>query len=108
MPMVTLMFAEPKMWPTTVGIMLKKPPTAMPATSTKRISTPRVLAKGQTRNMVVPSSDMDIKATFTEPILSLKKPEEMRPTAEAALNAATSPAPVLEDKPMDSANVGMQ
>jgi len=108
MPMVTLMFAEPKMWPTTVGIIEKNPPTATPATSTKRISTPRVLAKGQMRNMVVPSSDMDIKATFREPILSLRNPDEMRPTAEAALKAATSPAPVLEEMPMDSANVGMQ
>jgi hypothetical protein len=107
-PIVTLIFAEPKMCPTTVGIIEKKPPTATPATITKTISTPRVLAKGQIRNMVVPSNDIDIKATFTEPILSLKNPEEMRPTAEAALNAATSPAPVLEERPMDSANVGMQ
>ena len=108
MPIVTLMFAEPKMCPTTVGIIEKNPPTATPAMSTKTINTPRVLAKGQIRNMVVPSNDMDIKATFTEPILSLKNPEEMRPIAEAALNAATSPAPVPEDRPMDSANVGMQ
>lgn len=102
------MFAEPKMCPTTVGIIEKNPPTAKPATSTKRIRTPRVLANGQTRNIVTPSNDIDIKATFNEPILSLRNPDEMRPTAEAALNAATSPAPVLEDRPMDSANVGMQ
>jgi hypothetical protein len=108
MPIVTLIFAEPKMWPTTVGIIEKNPPTATPAMSTKTMSTPRELAKGQMRNMVVPSSDMDIKATFREPILSLRNPEEIRPTAEAALNAATSPAPVLEDRPIDSANVGMQ
>jgi hypothetical protein len=108
MPIVTLIFAEPKIWPTTVGIIEKNPPTATPATSTKRTRTPRVLAKGQTKNMVTPSNDMDIKATFSEPILSLRNPDEMRPTAEAALKAATSPAPVLEDRPIDSANVGMQ
>lgn len=108
MPMVTLMFAEPKMCPTTVGIMETIPPTVNPDTRTKRIGTPKVLAKGQTTNMVVPRIPKDAQRTFREPNLSLIKPQLIRPRAEAALKPATNPAPVALDRPIDSAKVGMQ
>lgn len=88
--------------------MDKKPPTAMPPSNTKTIVTPSVLAKGHTTNILVPSNAMDVNKTFRAPTLSLKTPEPIRPTADAALNAAAIAAPVLEDKPMDSANRGMQ
>lgn len=75
---------------------------------TKRILTPSDVAKGQTRNMLAPSSVSDIDKTFRAPSLSLSDPEPILPTAEAALNAAASPAPVLGEKPTDLANKGMQ
>lgn len=106
--MVTLIFAEPKRWPTTVGNIETIPPTVKPEIRTNRIVTPRVLAKGQITNMLVPSSANDVQRTFRDPTLSLMNPEVMRPTAEAALNPATSPAPVLLERPIDSAKVGMQ
>lgn len=107
-PMVTLMFAEPNMCPTTVGIMETIPPTVNPDTRTKRINTPNVLANGQTTNIQVPRSPKDAQRTFKEPNLSLMKPQLMRPRAEDALKPATSPAPVALDRPIDSAKVGMQ
>ena len=75
---------------------------------TKRIVTPRVLANGQITNMLAPSSAKDVHSTLRDPTLSLMNPEAMRPTAEDALKPATSPAPVLLERPMDSAKVGMQ
>ena len=108
MPMVTLMFAEPKRWPTTVGNIDTIPPTVNPEMRTKRIVTPRVLAKGQITNMLVPSSAREVQRTLRDPTLSLMKPEAIRPTAEDALNPATRAAPVLLDRPIDSAKVGMQ
>jgi len=108
MPMVTLMFAEPKRWPTTVGNMDTIPPTVNPEMSTKRIVTPRVLANGQMTNMLVPSSAREVHRTLMGPTLSLMNPEVIRPTADAALKPATSPAPVLLERPIDSAKVGMQ
>jgi hypothetical protein len=108
MPIVTLIFAEPKIWPTTVGIMETIPPTVNPEMRTKRIVTPRVLANGQITNMLVPSSAKDVQRTFSGPTRSLMKPEVMRPRAEAALNPATSPAPIPLERPIDSAKVGMQ
>ena len=108
MPIVTLMFADPKRWPTTVGNMDTMPPTVNPEMRTKTMTTPRVLANGQITNMLVPSSAREVTRTLREPTLSLMKPEAMRPTAEEALKPATSPAPVLLERPIDSAKVGMQ
>ena len=108
MPMVTLMFAEPKRCPTTVGNIDTIPPTVNPEMRTKRIVTPRVLAKGQITNMLVPSKAREVMRTLRDPTLSLMNPEAMRPTAEDALNPATNPAPVLLERPMDSAKVGIQ
>ena len=108
MPMVTLMFAEPKRWPTTVGNMETIPPTVYPEMRTKTTVTPRVLANGQITNMLVPSRARHVTRTLRDPTLSLMKPEAMRPTAEDALNPATSAAPVLLERPIDSAKVGMQ
>jgi hypothetical protein len=107
-PMVTLMLAEPNIWPTTVGIMETIPPTVNPEMRTKRIVTPRVLANGQITNMLVPSSPKEKMRTFKGPTLSLMKPEVMRPRADDALKPATRPAPTPLDRPIDSAKVGMQ
>ena len=108
MPIVTLMFAEPKRWPTTVGNIDTIPPTVNPEMRTKRIVKPRVLANGQMTNMLVPSRAREVTRTLRDPTLSLMNPEVMRPRAEDALNPATSPAPVLLERPIDSAKVGMQ
>jgi hypothetical protein len=64
MPMVTLILAEPNIWPTTVGIMETIPPTVNPEMRTKRIVTPRVLANGQITNMLVPSSPKEVMSHF--------------------------------------------
>jgi hypothetical protein len=107
-PIVTLMLAEPNIWPTTVGIMETIPPTVNPEMRTNRIVTPRVLANGQITNMLVPSSPKQATRTFKGPTLSLMKPEVMRPKADDALKPATKPAPTPLDRPIDSAKVGMQ
>jgi hypothetical protein len=107
-PMVTLILAEPNIWPTTVGIIETTPPTVNPEMRTKRIVTPRVLANGQITNMLVPSSPKEVMRTFKGPTLSLMKPEVMRPKADDALKPATRPAPTPLDRPIDSAKVGMQ
>lgn len=108
MPMMRLMFAEPKMWPTAVGIVEKKLPTVMPATITKTIKGPNELAKGHMRNMLAPSKIKAVKRTFRGPRRSQRRPEPMRPRAEAALKAAVRLAPVLDDSPRELAKVGTQ
>lgn len=84
------------------------PPTVNPEIRTKRIVTPKVLANGQITNMLVPRSAREAQRTLRDPTLSLMKPEAMRPMAEDALKPATNAAPVLLERPMDSAKVGMQ
>lgn len=107
-PMVTGILAEPNILPTTVGMVEKKPPTKMPLAITKAAVTPSVVEKGHITHMLNPSSMSVINKTLSAPNLSLRMPDTMRPTADAKLNPAVSPAPVLEDRLIDVEKRGMQ
>ena len=91
--------ALPKTLLTTVGIVEKKPPLAAPLMRTKMMSGPRECDAGQIASMLMPVKISDTMRVLTAPIRSQAKPHMIRPTADARVKPATSPAPVLEDRP---------
>ena len=102
------MLADPKTWPTAVGMREKKPPTKIPLSMTKTTSTARLVERGQSMTKVRPNSVSEENKTFKEPSRSLSHPDAIRPTADAKLNPAARPAPTLGDRPIDLANSGRQ
>lgn len=95
-PIATDTRAEPKTLPTTVGMVAKNPPFAMPLMITKMISGPREIETGQRTSMLNAVSKREMNSVFRGPSLSLLKPQRSRPTADEKLKAATRPAPALE------------
>jgi hypothetical protein len=100
-PMAIETRADPKTLPTTVGIVEKKPPFDMPFMMTKTTIGASVVEIGHRASMLNAVRESDMKSTFSAPNLSQRIPQQMRPTAEAKLNPATRPAPVLDERPMD-------
>ncbi|KAF6797516.1 hypothetical protein CSOJ01_12964 [Colletotrichum sojae] len=93
--------ADPNTFPTTVGIVEKKPPLETPFTMTKTTIGPRLVDAGQMASMLTADRSMDTRSTLSAPRASHSTPQQIRPTAEEKLNPATSPAPVEEESPMD-------
>jgi hypothetical protein len=103
MPIATLTRAEPKTEPTTVGIVEKKPPFAAPLITTKSTSGVRDVETGQMASTLTALRRRARKRTFTGPMRSLANPHPNRPSAEEKLKPATSPAPVLAERPTEEA-----
>jgi hypothetical protein len=101
MPIATPTRAEPKTFPTTVGIVEKKPPFAMPLMITKAISGPRELERGHITIKLTALRRRVMKSVVNEPNLSHAKPDPRRPIAEQKLKAASRPAPADEGRPSD-------
>ena len=108
MPIAVETLAEPKTFPTTVGIVEKKPPFEMPFKITKAIKGPKLVEAGHKASMLSPVIMSDISKVLRAPSLSHNMPQPIRPTADEKLNPATSPAPVPDDKPIDFAYSGMK
>ncbi|GMF70098.1 unnamed protein product [Aspergillus oryzae] len=102
MPIATDTRAEPNTFPTTVGMVEKKPPLPIPLIITKTINGPMDVETGQRISMLRALSKRDMNRVFSGPSLSLQKPHISLPTAEEKLNAATTPAPTPEFIPIDS------
>jgi hypothetical protein len=102
MPMAMETRADPNTSTTTVGIVEKKPPFDMPFTRTKTIIGPSVVETGQITSILRAVSVKEMSSVLREPILSHSMPELIRPTAEAKLNPATRPAPVVDERPIDA------
>lgn len=94
--------AEPNTFPTTVGMVEKNPPLAIPLIMTKTINGPMDVETGQRISMLRALSKSDMNRVFNGPSRSLQKPHISLPTAEEKLNAATIPAPTPEVIPIDS------
>jgi hypothetical protein len=101
MPIATVTRAEPKTFPTTVGMVEKKAPFAMPLTMTNTASGAKVVEAGQRASMLNVVRRREVESVFSAPNESHSRPERIRPTAEAKLKPARRPAPVLVDSPMD-------
>lgn len=106
MPMTTGTLVEPKVFPTTVGIVEKKPPFAMPLIMVKTINGPREVEKGHNIIMLSALNRREINSVFNGPKKSQQSPQSSLPSAEEKLNAATMPAPVLDDIPSEAVNKG--
>jgi hypothetical protein len=96
MPIATDTRADPNKFPTTVGMVAKKPPLATPLIITKTIRGPRELETGQSTNMLTALSRREANRVFSGPILSQLRPQIRQPIADEKLKAATRPAPALE------------
>lgn len=98
--MATDTLAEPNTFPTTVGIVEKKPPLPAPLMTTNTAKGASVVEAGQRASILRAVSINEMKRVLSAPILSHRRPQIMRPTAEEKLNPARSPAPVLVDSPI--------
>ena len=99
MPIATDTRADPNTFPTTVGMVEKKPPLPAPLMMTKTARGARVVEAGQRASILRALSIRDRKRALSAPILSQSTPQRMRPTAEEKLNPATRPAPALVERP---------
>lgn len=108
MPMATVTRAEPKQLPTTVGMVEKKPPFAIPLTTLNTASGARVVDTGQTASILTAARLSARKSALREPILSHRMPLKILPMADAKLKPASKPAPVAELRPIALANKGMK
>ena len=100
-PIATDSLAEPKTFPTTVGMVAKNDPFDAPFTTTNRIIGPRVVETGHNASMLMALRENAMNSVFSGPSLSQRKPEKIRPMADEKLNPETRPAPVLDDRPID-------
>ena len=100
MPMAMGTRADPNTFPTTVGMVEKNPPFAIPLIMTKTTSGPIDVDTGQRTSMLTALSRRDIKRVFSGPRASQHMPQPNRPIADEKLNAATRPAPTLDFIPM--------
>lgn len=100
MPMATDTLAEPKTFPTTVGIVEKKPPFPTPLTMTKTANGASVVEAGHSASILTALMIKDRKRVFSAPIRSQSRPHKIRPTADEKLKPASRPAPVLDDSPI--------
>lgn len=89
------------MFPTTVGIVEKKPPFETPLIMTKATMGPSDVETGQMARILTADRNRETKSTLSAPNASQKAPQQIRPMAEEKLNPATRPAPVEEERPMD-------
>src|SRR4051812_14336662 len=103
MPIATDTLAEPNTLPTTVGMVAKNPPLAIPLMITKTINGPKESETGHSTNALSALNSKDENTVFRGPILSQLKPQSRRPIADEKLNAATRPAPTLDVMFSDSA-----
>lgn len=94
-PIATGTLADPKTFPTTVGIVEKKPPFDIPLIMTKTTNGPIDVDTGQSISMLRALSKRDMKSVFNGPTESQQKPQPSRPMADEKLKAATKPAPTL-------------
>jgi len=101
MPIATPTLRLPNTDPTTVGMVLKKPPLAAPLIMANAINGPRVLDTGHMTNMLIALSIKEMNNVLTGPIQSDISPQPKRPTAEEKLNPATRPAPAEGDNPRE-------
>jgi len=102
MPIATDTLADPNTFPTTVGIVEKNPPLDAPLTMTNATRGPRVLDTGHNTNILPAHVANARKSVFNGPILSLRSPHPIRPTAEEKLKPATRAAPELEERPREA------
>lgn len=86
---------------TTVGMVLKNPPLAIPFTITKAINGPKESDTGQIAKILKALASKEIKSVLTGPIESHINPQQRRPTADEKLNPATRPAPAEADRPSE-------
>lgn len=105
-PITTDTLADPKVLPTTVGMVEKNPPFAMPFTITKMIKGPRDVEIGQMISILSALNSNDINSVLSGPTKSLQSPHINLPSAEEKLKAATTPAPVLDDIPSEFVKSG--
>lgn len=101
MPTATDTRADPNTFPTTVGIVEKKPPFAAPLIITNTTSGPIESEMGQRTKMLIVLSTKDRNNVLSDPSLSHAKPQPRRPIADEKLNAATRPAPALDGSPRE-------
>lgn len=88
--------------------MEKNPPLEMPLNMQKTIIGASVVDAGHRASMLTLVKMRDTKSTLTAPILSQRTPQTILPTADEKLNAATSAAPALDDRPIDLEYRGMK
>jgi hypothetical protein len=100
-PIAVGTLADPKTFPTTVGIVAKKPPFAAPLMTTKRARGARVVDDGHRASILTAVSTREMKRVLRGPNLSQRRPQMIRPIADEKLKPASNPAPVLEDSPID-------
>lgn len=108
MPMATVTLADPKRLPTTVGIVEKNPPFAIPFTILNIVSGARVVDTGQTASMLIAARLRARNRALRGPILSHSIPLKILPAADAKLKPANRPAPVAEFRPIALAKRGMK
>lgn len=85
--------------PTTVGMMAKKPPFAMPQMRTKATSGPSEVESGQRDNMDSPDTSRVRNNELIGPRISPAKPKPILPKADERLNPARRAALVPFEKP---------
>lgn len=95
------MRADPKTFPTTVGIVAKNPPFDAPLMIEKMIRGASEFETGHSASMLRALTDKAMNSAFNGPIQSQARPLKIRPTAEEKLKEAMRPAPAAEENPRD-------
>lgn len=101
-PMATDTLADPNTFPTTVGIVEKNPPFAIPLMITNTTNGPMDVETGQMISILRALSNSETNSVLSPPMVSLANPQVSLPKAEEKLNAATTPAPAAEPNPRES------
>jgi len=97
----TATLALPNTLPTTVGIVEKNPPLETPFTTTNNARGPNVVDPGQIANILTAVNAKERNSVLSAPNRSQRRPQQIRPMAEARLKPATRPAPTLDENPRD-------
>lgn len=92
-PIATDNLADPNTFPTTVGMIAKKPPLAAPLMIANAISGASVCETGHRESMLTALKSSEIKSVFSGPTLSPIKPHRILPTPDEKLKEATSVVP---------------
>jgi hypothetical protein len=95
--------AEPNTLPTTVGMVEKKAPFAIPLIIANAAKDGRPVDAGHKASILSAVRASEMNREFRGPITSHSTPLTILPTAEEKLNPAKSPAPEAEDRPMEVA-----
>lgn len=95
--------AEPNTLPTTVGMVAKKAPLAIPLMTAKAARDASPVDAGHRASILSAVRASEMNKALRGPMTSHSAPLRILPMAEEKLNPAKSPAPEADDRPIEVA-----